>query len=334
MSVCQLCFGKAKISFDFIQNVIACQKKIKESSFEKVETNRKLSTRRVEVQKNNKIELENAAAKVFEVKQEIDETQSIESSSSDEEVYAMEENDDESDNSNDELLKKTPAKKKTALKKSKEIFINTPVTFTCAMCKSIFPSFPKLSVHMKLRTCRPIDEFDCLLCKKRFPNNRALGKHKSTHKPKEILICDICGKEYRSQFDLDFHTEVVHNRISSPKKGITYRCSHCTETFNSHLALVDHIQQHKKEKHDSPRLCEICAKECPNLKSYRAHVSNHRAKKFLCDVCNKSFLRSVQLIQHMHVHTGVKSFACDICKRAFAKQDSLRSHKKREHQLE
>lgn len=42
-------------------------------------------------------------------------------------------------------------------------------------------------------------------------------------------------------------------------------------------------------------------------------------------------MRSVQLIQHMHVHDGIKTFKCDICDRAFAKQDSLRLHKKKQH---
>lgn len=201
--------------------------------------------------------------------------------SSDDEFSPMEENAGSDASSYDPIDSKEKETTSTS-RGRKNVYISTPVSFTCAMCKVTFATFLKLSVHMRDRNCGPADQFSCDVCKKVCPNKRALSKHKQAHKPKHRLMCEGCGKEFNSQFDLDFHTEVVHGRIVN--EGITYRCSHCPDTFSAHAALMAHVKKHKDEKNDSPRLCEICAKECPNLKSYRAHISNHKNKNFVCDV--------------------------------------------------
>lgn len=190
----------------------------------------------------------------------------------------------EADNYSDTNFDPLELKEKETANRSrtqKEVYISAPVTFTCAMCKITFPSFLKLSVHMKQRNCGTA-QFVCQVCKKECLNRRALTKHKVTHRPKHRLMCDGCGKEFNSQFDLDFHTEVVHGRVVN--EGITYRCSHCPDTFNSHINLMAHVKKHKQEIDEESRLCEICAKECPNLRSYRTHISSHKNRKFVCDV--------------------------------------------------
>ena len=80
------------------------------------------------------------------------------------------------------------------------------------------------------------------------------------------------------------HIESTHRRVV--KKDCIFRCTSCNEKFESHLDLIEHVRTHNQEKKDAPRLCEICAKMLPNRKSYQAHLSNHRAKSFLCEVCN------------------------------------------------
>lgn len=136
---------------------------------------------------------------------------------------------------------------------------------------------------MKQRSCTPTLRYICTVCNKECKTRKRLTSHSKTHKPKHKLMCESCGKEFNCQFDLDFHMEVVHERVVN-ESGMTYRCSHCPDTFNSHVNLVEHIKQHKKETNESSRLCEICAKECTNLKTYQAHIATHKNKSFVCNV--------------------------------------------------
>lgn len=72
------------------------------------------------------------------------------------------------------------------------------------------------------------------------------------------MICDECGKDFSNPFDLDQHKDIIHGR--APNRGdFSFRCSHCQESFSSHYELLEHVKEHKKEKTEAPRLCEICA---------------------------------------------------------------------------
>lgn len=159
---------------------------------------------------------------------------------------------------------------------AKEIYVNSPIKFTCAKCKNSFPNIEQLSSHMKSKECFN-DSFQCTVCGKSFLKKDQLNKHMITHKEKVKVVCDQCGKEFKSSFDLDTHLESTHNRIV--RKDCIYRCNKCSEVMQSHLDLVSHMKEHAKNADNVPKLCEICAKECPSKKSYQSHMQNHRKKR-------------------------------------------------------
>lgn len=171
---------------------------------------------------------------------------------------------------------------KSPVFKKNGIFIDAPVNFTCAKCKQSFFSFEVLSEHMKTKLCFT-EIISCKECGKEFKNKKNLYSHSQIHKKKEKVMCEACAREFNSQFDLDSHIEATHRRVV--KKDCVFRCTHCQETFESHLDLLVHVKQHNQEKKDAPRLCEICAKVCANQKSYLSHMSTHRNQKsFVCKV--------------------------------------------------
>lgn len=139
--VCQLCYGKAKISYEFITKAISSQKqlitekpaksKYQDNVIAKIKSKSGISIKRVESHK-----YEDFKPQLCET---IQEPELMEDDSSDD-TFAIEENEDESDQSFDPL---EHTKKETPLKvnKQKEVYIQTPITFTCAMCKTTFPTY-------------------------------------------------------------------------------------------------------------------------------------------------------------------------------------------------
>lgn len=215
-----------------------------------------------------------------------------ESVASSQEVFVIE-NSDENDSDEDfEAYSKKPStstSKRMRQRRSRNVYINAPINFTCAKCKGTFKDFDSLSTHMKAKNCT-VEEFRCKVCAKRFATKKNMNSHMSTHRPKpENFICESCAMEFTNNFDLETHLESIHKRII--KRDCIYRCTHCHDAFHSHLDLLEHVKQHSKEKKDSPKLCEICAKECPNNRSYLSHVQGHKTRKtYVCDVssCMKS----------------------------------------------
>lgn len=175
-------------------------------------------------------------------------------------------------------------KSKPVQKTSKDFYIDAPISFTCAQCKASFDDFCTLSRHMKERSCIEEEIHMCTICEKQFKNKRNLQNHMRVHRPKETIMCEGCGLPFKSQYDLDQHSEAIHRRVV--KMDCIFRCAHCPETFNSHLDLLEHVKKHGRgAKDDEPRLCEICAKECINLRSYKAHMLKHRdVLPFVCNV--------------------------------------------------
>ncbi|KAJ9149311.1 Zinc finger C2H2-type protein [Pleurostoma richardsiae] len=59
-----------------------------------------------------------------------------------------------------------------------------------------------------------------------------------------------------------------------------------------------------------------------------------RAKKHVCDICQKSFKRSEHLLRHTRAHLQQRPFQCRFCASKFARKDLLVRHEKTLHALE
>lgn len=181
-----------------------------------------------------------------------------------------------------EALEKSKSKDQ---KSNKDFYIDAPISFTCAKCKSSFDDFCTLSRHMKDRSCSSIveDVYECETCGKQFEKKKSLASHIRSHQPKETVMCEGCGTSFNNQYELDLHSEATHRRVV--KENCIYRCAHCPETFSSHLDLLKHVKEHAKGGKFEARVCEICAKEFSNSKSYRNHMVSHReVLPFICTV--------------------------------------------------
>ncbi|KAJ8971678.1 hypothetical protein NQ317_011470, partial [Molorchus minor] len=59
------------------------------------------------------------------------------------------------------------------------------------------------------------------------------------------------------------------------------------------------------------------------------HVKLHTGfRPYICEHCNKAFMRKEHLIRHSTLHSGQKNYQCNICEKSFSRNDNLLKHKK------
>lgn len=307
--MCQLCYGKAKVSLDFILKIKESQKHLKtfkipaststsaqaqqsipESVLTKMKGKAGISIKRVTggskskpsrpfVQEINVADLlSNVSVKIEKEEESLLHEVVMDQYKSDSEESPEEDGNDNDDSDYDFTPKSMYPTASTSRSNGSDYF-DVPISFNCATCKVSFPTLDVLSEHMK--TCYKSVRMRCDICSKVFETRKKLSHHKaSVHKPKvsTTVLCEHCAKPFNSQFDLNTHIEAVHRRVI--RSDCIYRCNQCNDTFQSHLDLMEHMTTHKKRiRKKVSRECEICHKLCPDRTSYMRHMFNHNARK-------------------------------------------------------
>lgn len=183
---------------------------------------------------------------------------------------------------------------------------------------------PGEKIGRKRRT--DIVGLECTECNKQYTSRKGLLRHIQVHEGKKYL-CDICPKKFYRREHLKIHV-AKHNMIKP------YKCTRCTKRFikeeqlNNHLPKHDRTFKKNKETDSSKRfLCEICSKSFTQSTTLIAHLRAHNGiKPFVCEVCSRPFTTNAYLKMHMRTHTQERPYICQYCSRAFARADTLANH--------
>jgi len=237
----------------------------------------------------------------------------------------------------------------------------------CDLCK--MKSIGKLTkdqLQNYLRFNMETGLLECSICgfsKEGACPRSALFKHiRSIHRS-EISMkdvenaqpCDgtVCRKLYGRGKGKRFWCEKCLQALIDNKPVKEKTISVCPECG---ISVVD-LRGHLKNKHlQDTRICEVCSKECPNIRYLKEHMGVVHNKvpctecgklfgvkvmkrhmltahtpsdqmKHRCDTCGKGFYLYQRLADHMNKHTGEKPYKCKFCSLSFA---SINGHAKHE----
>ena len=143
---------------------------------------------------------------------------------------------------------------------------------------------------------------------------------------KREFVCEDCGKVYTA-----IQSYYNHRKDNHIDAG-NWTCDLCEKTvFNNKIFKTkSRLEEHIKKVH-CKRPCDICGKLFggKQLKKHILQVHTENDKKpYICSVCNKGFVTSFRLKNHMNTHTGNKPYICQHCGKGFADHRNMKAHVK------
>ncbi|XP_058120020.1 zinc finger protein OZF-like [Anopheles ziemanni] len=198
--------------------------------------------------------------------------------------------------------------------------------FKCTQCHQSYAMECHLKAHMVSHV-----RVSCSICGKELSSSFSLRTHMiNMHGNRENLICDSCGKEFRTRQAFDRHVK-LHMGVDVTEQ---LQCSLCSKWLTSKRALKVHIKHVHTEAGQTFK-CDLCTQECPNSRALSNHkLRVHVEERFECEVCGKRFKRQLYLKEHIALHTGKPLYSCDICGATFNSNANKYSHRKNKHPVE
>lgn len=192
--------------------------------------------------------------------------------------------------------------------------------YVCDICGAVFRKRTEMSLHLDEHVANEQGDFQCEVCNRIFSNLRLFRIHKRMHYPSTKLhTCETCGKRYSSRNLLEEH-------INTHTGARPYVCQ-CGKSFASKYTYKAHVKIH--ESRPRPYACTECDKTFLTSQNLTQHLRTHsEVKNFICKQCGKGFGTARNLEVHAIVHTGFKPFICRMCGKAFARKAEIRDHER------
>ncbi|XP_078253803.1 zinc finger protein 407-like [Rhinoraja longicauda] len=222
-------------------------------------------------------------------------------------------------------------------------------TFKCVKCSTPFDSEQDLFVHIKQKHEEMLREVNkyivedteqincerqenrgnvCKYCGKvcKSSNSLAFLAHIRTHTGSKPFRCTLCN----------FATAQLGDARNHVKRHLgvrEYKCHMCGWAF----VMKKHLSTHLLGKHGigTPKerkfVCEICDRTFTEKWALTNHKKLHMGQKpFKCPwlTCYYSFLTASAMRDHFRTHTGEKSFLCDLCRFAGGTRHALTKHQR------
>ncbi len=227
---------------------------------------------------------------------------------------------------------------------------NKELIVSCQGCGEMFSCLSKFKRHILTHPDPENKKFLCQICGKRFNRADHLNRHSMLHGDISHK-CLLCGEEFDRASHLDRHRRKNHppaGQAPSQTPPTTPQSkrpldipSTTSDTIGNNLHLLaavatpedtpDPIPQQFLQLETSGDISEIIVNNEDTIRLEQKNATkkpplSEVERPFVCDVCDRKFIRSTHLRRHMRIHTGEKPFACHICGRRYARGDYLRAH--------
>lgn len=149
----------------------------------------------------------------------------------------------EEENSSDTVTPQKSSKKKKQVK-PKEAGLETNASAQCDLCEKQFSSVSSLKKHKKQCGDSTEKEFACKDCKKTYPRLAQLRAHER-HCLKEKRgdpICNLCNKKFTTWHSVYQHLDHIHYKIKS------HICHECGKQFRSQKEVDEHLLRHQNTR--------------------------------------------------------------------------------------
>lgn len=210
------------------------------------------------------------------------------------------------------------------LQNEKPIFMRDGVNFLCNLCTEVNDTvydIRSMAAHMKMQHEEKL--LICDICGADFRRRNEMSEHLNEHvktTENNVYQCDSCDRSFNNLRVYRMHKRMHYNKTKS------WECDQCPKKYTSKNLLDEHQNMHTGER---PYKCVQCGKDFASKYTLTAHMKIHSERKrpYQCNLCPKSFFSPQNLTQHERTHTGIKEFVCNICNKAFGTQHNLDVHK-------
>ena len=205
--------------------------------------------------------------------------------------------------------------------------IHEGTRYFCELCDKSYT----LECHLKshVRSAHEGKRYICETCGQKFTQSVSLKKHELNIHFGLSYKCDLCGKSLATRNTLNRHKETMHIILDDPKN--VHMCEICKKGYKSEKALKVHITStHRRKKSYVCNLCDAAFVKSERLTDHKFTV--HENKKYKCDICDKEYLLKSSLQGHMTDVHKTKKYVCDVCGKGFSRKLDLFKHKASVHE--
>lgn len=168
-------------------------------------------------------------------------------------------------------------------------------------------------------------KYYCTMCDERFCFPTMYQAHLNLHTHNKPYACSICKRrKFTTLYNLSSHESLC---TEIPK----WKCKKCRAIFTDFSLYAKHKQQGHKtgETFGQELLCSICGMFLLDL---TGHMRKCHAKerKFICEVCGKTFPVKEYLVRHQDQHKQEK-YVCEICGKSYTHRTNFALHNSAHH---